>query len=72
MKILGIIFTILGVLGTFISYHANIGAKLISVTSSLGVLLFGISFLLAYINFVSLNKLDDCRRIYKENKGKVV
>lgn len=73
MKIIGIIFTLAGLLGSFITVCLNAGAGLAAITGSFAVLLIGISFLLSYVNFLSLNKMEflhDCGDIYKQDKVK--
>ncbi|MBP2032406.1 multisubunit Na+/H+ antiporter MnhG subunit [Clostridium algifaecis] len=54
MKITGILFTLLGVLGVVCSGYMYGGIKLITMTGSLGSLLCGIGFILSYVNFIGL------------------
>lgn len=53
MKVIGIIFTILGTLGAVFSYCADGG--IITMTGSLGALIFGLELILFYVNFVKIN-----------------
>ncbi|MBP2032584.1 flagellar motor component MotA [Clostridium algifaecis] len=59
MKIASIIFTLLGALGVICNGYMYGGIKLITMVGSLGFLLCGVGFILSYVNFNGLSKLQD-------------
>lgn len=64
MKIAGVIFTILGILGAVCSGYIDGGIKLVTMAGSLGSLMCGIGFILSYVNFEKLYNItaDDNRK----------
>ncbi|MCH3963152.1 MAG: hypothetical protein LKE46_02675 [Clostridium sp.] len=75
MKISGVIFNVLGIIGVILSSYMYGEVKLISMTASFGALICGIGFILSYVNFIKLSKLDNivahdgAGRKYKKSKA---
>lgn len=75
MKIVGIIFTVLGVLGVICSGYMYGGIKLITMTGSLGSLMCGVGLIFSYISFIRSYNIMAYNNSYiarKDSKSKAI